>query len=247
MKCLIIAAGKGQRLQSIGASKPLIPLCGTALIERTIMQAQLAGVDACYVVTGHQHEQVEIFLQNLSQRITIPVTPIFNPNWNSLDNGASVLCAGPYLNEPFLLLMADHMFDESIAADLMQQPVPDDGMILAVDYAVDNPLIDPDDVTRVKTSQGKIQAIGKHLSVFDAYDTGIFVVTPGLFDVLEKSCAGVGGSDLSAGVQRLAGWGKAATFDIGGRFWIDVDDPVAFWRAENALLKRCHPDASDSH
>jgi len=247
MKCLIIAAGRGQRLQQIGKSKPLIPLCGTALIEHTITQAQLAGVDECYVVTGHEHEQVEAFLHSLSERITIPVTPIFNPDWNRLDNGASVLCAKPYLNEPFLLLMADHMFEKSIAYDLMQQPLPDDGMILAVDYVVDNPLIDLDDVTRVKTSQGKIQAIGKHLTVFDAYDTGIFVMTPALFEVLEKSCAGVGGSELSAGVQRLAGWGKAAVFDIEGRFWIDVDDPVAFWRAENALLERCHPRVIANH
>jgi 1L-myo-inositol 1-phosphate cytidylyltransferase len=33
----------------------------------------------------------------------------------------------------------------------------------------------------------------------------------------------------------LAGWGKARTFDIQGRVWVDVDDPAAFRKAEELL------------
>jgi len=243
VKCLIIAAGKGRRLQKKGDSKPLIPLCGTALIERTINQGHQAGVNEFYVVTGHQHQQVERFLSALAARTSVSITTIFNPDWQSTENGVSVLNAKSYLHESFLLLMADHLFDASIASDLMRETIPENGIILAVDYATDNPLIDQDDVTRVKTMHENIRAIGKNLADFNCYDTGIFFASPGLFDVLEKSCAGVSGSSLSAAIQRLAANEKAATFNINGRFWIDVDDPVSFWRAENALLKNCHPDS----
>ena len=52
MKCLIIAAGKGSRLQLMGDSKPLIPILGIPLIERTFRYAMEAGADEFYVVTG---------------------------------------------------------------------------------------------------------------------------------------------------------------------------------------------------
>jgi len=241
VKGLIIAAGKGRRLQKKGDSKPLVPLCGVALIERAINQAHQAGMDECYVITGHQHQQVEAFLTALAGRIELPITTIFNPDWENSENGVSVLAAKPYLHEAFLLLMADHVFDAGIAHDLTHAVMPEDGIILAVDYALDNPLIDQDDVTRVKTIHGRIHAIGKSLSDFNAYDTGVFFATPGLFTALEESCINIANSSLSAGIQHLAVRKKAMTFDINGRFWIDVDDPLSFWRAENALLKHCHP------
>ena len=40
MKCLIIAAGRGSRLLKKGDSKPLVPLLGLPLIERTILTAR---------------------------------------------------------------------------------------------------------------------------------------------------------------------------------------------------------------
>jgi GTP:adenosylcobinamide-phosphate guanylyltransferase len=43
MKCLIIAAGKGSRLQNRGECKPLIPVLGVPLIERVIRSAREAG------------------------------------------------------------------------------------------------------------------------------------------------------------------------------------------------------------
>jgi len=237
MKCLIIASGKSRYLQKNGDCKLLMPLYGVPLIERTIMQAHHACVDEFYVVTGHQHGRVEFFLDILEKRIDVPITTIFNPDWDMTEDGVSVLCGKPYLQEPFLLLKADRTFDESIVSDLVREYIPENGITLAVDSFIDNPMIDPDDVLRLKTLRGKVRAIGENLTDFDSYDTGIAFSTPALFNTLEKSCSGVGGTSLSAGLQRLAAWGKVATFDIEPRFWINADNPIGFWRAENVLLK----------
>jgi len=238
MKCLIIAAGKGRRLQKKGQCKPLIPLYGIALIERTIESALEAGANDFYIVTGHHHKCVDAFLQRLSHRLNIPIQTIFNEKWQSTDNGISVLSAARHLNEPFLLLMTDHVFDPGIARDLIQFAESQGGLTLAVDSHLDNPLVDLDDVTRVQAEQGNIVAIGKDLEIFNAYDTGIFLCTPGIFDALTQASLITGNTGLSNGVELLAATSQAKTFDIDGRFWIDVDDPVAFWRAENALLTR---------
>jgi len=247
MKCLIIAAGKGQRLQTKGESKPLIPLFGIALIERTILSAIEAGADDFYVVTGHHHERVDAFLMRLGNRLGVPVHTIFNEQWHDTDNGISVLSACSYLHEPFLLLMTDHLFDPGIARDLIRTAAHrNDGITLAVDSQLDNPIIDLDDVTRVHVEQEKIASIGKSLKEYNAYDTGIFLCTPTIFDALKKGSAKTGNASLSTGVQRLAAAGEANTFDIHERFWIDVDDPVSFWRAENALLVHFQQQPGDA-
>jgi len=235
MKCLIIAAGKGSRLRQQGDSKPLIPILGLPLIERVIRTAMEAGADDFYVVTGYQEERIRSFLVNLTDRLGCNITPIFNEDWEK-ENGLSVLKAREYLQEPFLLLMADHLFDPSIARELMALALFDDEIALGVDGDTSSSSVDMEDVTRVKTKDGKILDIGKGLTDFNAFDTGIFLCTPAIFNALERSAKQNGDNTLSGAVKILAAEGKAKTFEISGRFWIDVDDPAAFSRAENTIL-----------
>lgn len=235
MQCLIIAAGKGHRLRSKGDSKPIIPIFGVPLIERVIRCAQEGGVDDFFVVTGYQGERVRVFLHHLADRLGIRITPIVNEDWEK-ENGLSVLKARDCLREPFLLLMADHLFDPSIVRKLIELPLADGEIALGVDGNRSNPLIDLEDVTRVKTEGGKIRDIGKNLKDYNGFDTGLFVCTPAIFDALERCEKETGDTSLSGAVRGLAASGRANAVDINGHFWIDVDDPEAFRRAENALL-----------
>ena len=117
MKCLVLAARKGSRLWQRGNSKPLIPLLGIPLIERTIRSALEAGIDDFYVVSGYNGGQVRRFLEDLAPRCATTITHVINNDWQN-GNGLSVLAAKEHLAEPFVLLMADHLFDPSILRDL---------------------------------------------------------------------------------------------------------------------------------
>ncbi|MCZ6626300.1 MAG: HAD hydrolase-like protein, partial [Deltaproteobacteria bacterium] len=227
--------GKGSRLRLTGASKPLIPILGVPLIERVIRSAREAGADDFYVVTGYHGEHVRTFLKGLTDRTGIRITAIVNGDWEKA-NGLSVLKARPYLRDPFLLLMADHLFEPSIARELMELPCADGEITLGVDRNIANGLIDMEDVTRVKTEGGKINNIGKRLTDFNGFDTGIFLCTPAIFDALERCAEESGDTSLSGAVRVLASEGRAKAADINGHFWVDVDDPAAVRRAENALL-----------
>ncbi|MBW7996330.1 MAG: NTP transferase domain-containing protein [Candidatus Glassbacteria bacterium] len=244
MKCLIIAAGKGSRLQLMGASKPLIPILGIPLIERVVRSAMEAGADEFYVITGYRGDQVRTSLEQLSQRLEIPITTIINEDWEK-DNGFSVFKAREYLREPFFLLMADHLFDPAIARKLMALPLVDGEIILGVDSDIRNPLIDMGDVTRVKTEGGKIINIGKSLVSFNGFDSGVFLCTPAIFSALEQCKGKNGDTTLSGAVQALADEDRAKAVDIRSLFWIDVDDPSAFRWAENALLDDLGDKPSD--
>lgn len=234
MKCLIIAAGQGSRLRQRAESKPLVPINGTPLIERVIAAAGQGGIDEFYVVSGYRGRQLRTHLDRFSVQHGLAIRHLVNDRWRE-PNGVSVLQAWNTLREPFLLLMSDHLFDPEIVRDLLARGVPDGHVVLAIDSDLGNPLVDLNDVTRVMEFGGVIRQIGKGLPEYNAFDTGIFLCSPSLFGALEESVAEHGEASLSGGIRVLAKYGRALTFDIGGRFWLDVDDSRTYVKAEVIL------------
>jgi len=235
MKCLIIAAGKGSRLSIRGDSKPLVPLLELPLIERVILTAKGAGLSDFYVVTGYNGKKLKKHLDQFSQDKDLKISHLINNQWEK-KNGLSVLKAKGEIEKNFILLMSDHIFEESILTELMQEKVVDGEIMLAVDYNLENKTVDVDDVTKVLVDgNNRIVNIGKKIKKYNAYDTGIFLCSTELFEALEKGSAR-GETSLSAGVKILAKKKKARIFDIKGKYWIDIDDEKAFRKAENILL-----------
>lgn len=235
MRCLIITAGLGSRLSSRGDSKPLIPLLGLSLIERVVLTAKKSGLTDFYVVTGYNGEKVKEYLNRFSQSRNINITHITNEEWEK-GNGISVLKAKKLLNENFILLMVDHIFDELILKKLKNEGIADGEVMLAVDYNIKtNKLVDVNDATKVLVEDNRILDIGKNIRKYNAYDTGIFLCSPAIFSAIEESLYN-DDSSLSGGIRVLASKGKANTFDIKDNYWIDVDDEKTFKKAETKLL-----------
>lgn len=235
MKCLIIAAGHGSRLQAIGPSKPLVEVSGVPLIEHVVHRAIKGGATEFVVVTGHAAERVETFLAALAERLGVVIGTVRTPDWN-LPNGHSILAASSLLgDETHVLLMSDHLFDPAILERLIATHGGAPGLTLAIDRRLDNPLVDLEDVTRVRVDDnGGITDIGKSLAAYNAFDTGLFVAGATLHTALRQTTAAGRGS-LSDGVKLLAGQGLAQTMDIGDGWWIDVDDPPTFALCSAAL------------
>ena len=238
MDALIIAAGYGSRLREISDSKPLTPVAGVPMLELGVRQARAAGVERVVVVTGHQAIEIEKFLPSLSARVGIPVISERVLHW-STPNGYSVMAGAAKISGDYLLMMADHIFEAGILDRLARQGTKSRGVTLAIDRRLDNPLIDPEDATWVKTdADGRIEAIGKTIADYDAVDCGAFLATPELAAAIQAAITEGKSGSLSDGMQRLADAGRAATMDIGDAWWIDVDDPRAHAIAEEALQAR---------
>lgn len=234
MKCLIIASGRGSRLRSKGNSKPLVRLLGLPLLERVILTARKSGLTDFYVVTGYRGNEIAEHLKHLSEARGISITNIHNDQWEK-ENGLSVLKAKDFITEDFVLLMSDHIFDESILARLLRQTINDGEVMLAVDHNTKNGKHHDDDFTKVLTQDNRILDIGKDIKEYNAYDTGIFLCSPAVFAALEES-GNSGDGSLSGGIRVLARRARARTLDIDGGHWIDVDDERNFHQAEQKLL-----------
>lgn len=233
MHALIVAAGYGSRLRTISPSKPLTGIAGVPLIDRVIGAAAAGGATGFTVVTGHEAALLEAHLERLAQRLRLPLDWVTTDDW-SRPNGHSVLTGADHMGpQRHLLLMADHLFNPTLVASVIDAPaVP---LALAVDRRLGNPLVDLTDVTRVRTVDDRIVAIGKHLSVYDAFDCGVFTVDGRFHDALRADIARGGEGSISAGVAALAAGGGALAVDVGDAWWLDVDDPAALAHAEAAF------------
>lgn len=228
---IILAAGFGSRLRERSPSKPLTPVCGVPLIEIAVHQAAAAGARRVVVVTGHEAAQVESAIAPLADRFGVEIVPVRLADW-SRPNGWSVIAGAQELAGPFLLMMADHVFSDAILPRLAAQRLEGCDVILATDR-IDNPLIDPDDATYVALDDATmISRIGKGIAPFDVVDCGAFLANDRLPLAIEAAIAAGRPGSLSDGMQVLADNCRAATMDIGGEWWIDVDDPRAHDLAE---------------
>jgi len=229
-QCLILAAGNGSRLRPVsgGSPKPLVELHGKTLLEHVIVSAQEAGIERFVIVVGYGAEAMRRWLKERSLG-GVSVEMVDNNEYHK-DNGVSVLKAREHLRGAFLLLMADHIFEPRTAKALLEKTLSSGDVILAVDRKLDR-IFDLDDVTKVRRDGDHIVDIGKELAVYDAFDTGMFLCSPELFDVLESAKKN-GNCTLSDGMRLLGRNGKLRAFDIEDACWQDVDTPEALAYAE---------------
>jgi choline kinase len=236
---LILAAGNGKRLATRSGQlpKPLVRLHGRPLLEHVMRGAHEAGIERFVIVVGYRGQLIRQWWKNSPVR-NFPVRWVENPEYLK-DNGISVLRAKPEINDPFLLLMADHIFETETARALLHQPIRDGEVILAVDKNIDS-VFDLDDATKVNVRGERILNIGKNLNLYNALDTGMFHCTPALFEALEKAMFNWNCS-LSDGMRLLAQSGQFRAFDIGHTHWQDVDTPEALDYANEVFQEATWP------
>ncbi len=232
---VILAAGNGSRLSSLSPlPKPLVTVETRPLLDRILGAVVAAGLARAWIVLGHGADSIE--RHRFSCNGSLEIGWIRNPRY-SQPNGLSLLCAEHQVRAPFLLLMADHLFEVATLQRFLQQPCPDNGAVVAVDRKLDA-VYDLSDATKVLSKRSTLQAIGKHLREYDSIDTGMFLCSHAAFASMRDS-AGRGRESLSEGIATLSRLGSVRTWDIGPGRWIDVDTPEAHEEAERMIQAGC--------
>ena len=219
--------------------KPLTEIGGLTLLERAVRNCRDAGASDIVVVLGYQAVAIQVLLPQLSERYDIRIRTAISRDWH-LGNGTSVLAAAAYINEPFLLVMCDHLVHPDLLVKLLEA---DDGArtcALAVDC---QPALvrDAAEATKIAFDGPRIAAIGKSLLAYDAIDTGVFLCRDKLFDALREAAAS-GHHSLSEAVQLLAAVGEVAWVSSGGQPWVDVDTPDDLRYVRSLFASGAWPD-----
>jgi len=251
MKGLIIAAGKGSRLEHMTKDKPkaLIRLLGLSLIERIILTAKQAGIYEFLIVVGYLGDKIKAKLGD-GKKYGVKISYIENGEYEK-GNGVSVLRAREQLNENFILLMSDHLFDVRILKELTKYDLK--GTVV---LAVDRKEARPTD-TKVLERDGKIIKIGKNIEESNCLDTGIFLCSPKIFSYLEETVK-ENKTELADCIVKVAKEEDAEVFDIGQiesyvskmrktikPWWIDIDTEGDLKKAKQIIIENSSKGASD--
>ncbi len=111
MKAIILAAGRGSRLENFTLDRPkcMVELHGQALLQWQMAALKSAGIEDVLVVTGYKREVI-----NLPENQTR-----YNPNWASSNMVASLLCASGDIREPVIISYSDIIYSPKTISELM--------------------------------------------------------------------------------------------------------------------------------
>jgi choline kinase len=160
MKAIVLSAGQGRRLLPLTSE---LPKCLLALDdERTLLQVQLealarCGVGRAVVVTGYGAPLIERHLEETHIR-GIQVETLYNPFFATSDNLMSCWLARTAMEDDFVLLNGDTVFEDDVLRRLMSSAC--DPITVTVDHKRE---YDEDDMKVALDARGRVLAIGKTL------------------------------------------------------------------------------------
>jgi 3-dehydroquinate synthase len=231
---LIPAAGRGARLDRPGTPKPLTTIGGVPLIVRLLKQLESAGVEESLVVIGYEAPVMSRALTHHPELARAPAL-LHERGWEA-GMGTSLLSARGRIDGPFVLAMADHVFDDRLVARMVGQQVAPDEIVLLADTHLGQ-LFDVENAVKLTLAGDQVTAIGRELSRFDAVDTGLFVCGSALFDALERARQRRPDADLLDAVALMAEAGRARVVYTDGLAWDDIDTPAAAIHCEMRLRR----------
>jgi choline kinase len=230
MRAIVLSAGQGRRLLPLTAEIPkcLLPVDG----ERTLLEFQLAtlarcGIEQVTVVSGFGVDRVERFLAH-SPVAGLDVELLFNPFFSVSDNLATCWIARGGMDQDFLLVNGDTLFEPSVLHRLLGSPAAP--ITVTIDH---KPSYDDDDMKVSLDDDGRLLAIGKTLkpevvhgeSIGLLYFRGAGVVR--FREAVERSTRrpeALRAWYLSV-VDGLAAEGGVESASIRGMWWGEVDSP----------------------
>lgn len=116
---LLLAAGTGSRLYPLTKKEPkcLTIVNGKTILERMVSSLNLQGFKRLVIVTGHLEHCIRDYLGDQIGELKIEY--IFSPLYKTTNNIYSLWMARYIINESFLLLESDLIFDESLLDDML--------------------------------------------------------------------------------------------------------------------------------
>ncbi len=240
MRAVILAAGRGGRLQGVIGERPkcLARVGDRTLIERQIEALQDAGITRITVVAGYGAEQVRPVC---SRQADI----VHNARYASTNSLYSLWLARDLLRDGFLVLNCDVLFHPQLLADLLSARV-DDALLVSArrDGAAYG-----DEEMKVCIRRGLVTDIAKTLppDAADAENIGIARFgADGAHALIEQMTQLVSSGHVREWLPRafaaVAALRPLHAVDSRGFPWIEIDFPEDYWRACGDVLPAIEAD-----
>lgn len=241
MKGIILAAGKGSRLNGTAGDKPkcLVELGGMTLIERQIGVLERAGLDEIVVVVGCQADRVRAACGE-------SVTYVENSRFAETNSLYSLWTARALLYEGFVVLNCDVLFHPVLLDDLL---ATHHDAALLIGYREPGQPSFGDEEMKVKVRGDLVLDISKTMDPADADGENLGIVkfgpqsAPHLVSILDRLVAAGGLRDWAPKAFREFAQDRPLhAVGTGGRPWIEIDFPEDYQRAAREVLPAIEGD-----
>lgn len=233
-RAVILAAGIGGRLgdRTANVPKPLVEVAGRSLIGHTISGLAGAGITDAVVVTGYRAPELR---DHLVRDTRVRLQFAHNPDYQLGASYSLRAARSAVTDEPFLLVMADHMLSSDLIARLLQSAAESSALaVVAADLGSTWDAEYLAEATRLEVLPGgAVRQIGKLIEPWTAIDAGAFFLRPAAWQIIDEAPADC---DLSTIFGMMATRGALAAADITGASWYDVDTEDDLLAAEAKLL-----------
>ncbi len=240
MKGIILAAGKGSRLNGTAGDKPkcLLRVGNTTLVERQIDTLRATGIDDIAVVVGCQADSVRRVCGRGLQFVE-------NTRFAQTNSLYSLWLARPLLLDGFVVMNCDVLLHPQLLADLVTSRHED---ALLLDYS-DGPLGEEEMKVRVRC--GRVVAMSKTMPADEADGENVGVVRFGsdgarrLVDLLDARVAAGGLRDWAPrAFDDFAKERPLHAISTRGYPWTEIDFPEDYHRAVNEILPDIERDTA---
>jgi choline kinase len=242
-KAIILSAGQARRLLPLTETVPkcLLPIDD----ERTVLELQLealvqCGLQQAILMLGFGAEHVEALLA--TRRIdALDIQTRYNPFFESSNNLATCWLATPEMNEDFVLLNGDTLFEAEVLDRLLRAPHAP--VTLAIDRKA---AYDDDDMKVSLHGERQLAAVSKTLVASETdgesiglmvfRDTGVEAFRSALNRTI-RSKAALQRWYLSV-IDSMAQSGLVETASIEGLWWAEVDTLDDLIHARTSFAER---------
>lgn len=240
MKAIILAAGKGTRLDG-AAVKPkcLVEIGGATLLQRQIEALRNApNIKRIVIVVGFGADSIR---EECNEEISF----VENIHFAETSSLYSLWLAREHLTDGFVVLNSDVLFHPQLLAKLLESPRPDE--LLISDHET-NPL--GDEEMKVKVKEELVVDISKDLDPLEADGENVGIVKFGADGA--KVLVGYMDELIARGARK--DWAPRAfrefalnhplhALSTGGLPWIEIDFPEDYQRAVSEVYPRIEAEA----
>jgi len=234
MKAIILAAGKGTRLDG-AAVKPkcLVEIGGSTLLHRQIDTLRSLNVSEIVVVVGFGAESIR-------EECDRDISFVENTKFAETSSMYSLWLAREHLTGGFVVLNSDVLFQPQMLADLLESEY--DNALLLSDS---DPAPLGDEEMKVKVQDQLVVDISKEMDPMDADGENVGIVkfsAAGARRLIEYMNAIIGAGELKHWAPRafleFARNHELHALSTRGLPWIEIDFPEDYQRAVNDVLPR---------
>ncbi|MDD5338541.1 MAG: sugar phosphate nucleotidyltransferase [Dehalococcoidales bacterium] len=233
MKAVILAAGEGQRMRPLTATRPkvMLPIVGKPILEHLLAEVKAAGVTDFVFVVGYCDKQVRSYFDD-GKKWGVKIA--YSEQRKQLGTADAIRMVSNVVDSKFLVINGDVIISR---ADIKQLIKSTHNTMCVFEVK------DPAGLGIVELSKNKVIGVYEKTKRPPSLmaNAGLYLFTPDIFDAIEKTEKSPRGEYEITDSLKILMQQKAGLYYYQLKSWQDFSYPWDLLRANEAMMQSLKP------